>query len=101
MPSRLIAHQIRKTQHSEEAQTYLREQLLPASPESNSLMQELRQAITRGNPVAGKFARPAGARPPFEQRLSRYMETATDPEFIAFSRDATGLLVDEMRKEPL
>jgi nucleoid-associated protein len=101
MPNRLIAHQIRKSQHSEEAQTYLRDQLLPVSAESNSLVDELRQAITRGNPVAGKFIRPAGARPPFEQRLSRYMQRATDPEFISFSRDATGLLVTEMCKEPL
>jgi nucleoid-associated protein len=101
MPSRVIAHQIRKTQHSEDAQTYLREDLLPTSSESNSLVEDLRLAITRGNPVAGKFTRRAGGQPPFEQRLSRYMRAATDDQFVAFSRDAVGLLVGEMRREPL
>ena len=100
MPSRLIAHQILKKQHEKQTSSLLRDNLLPASdPLAENFMQELRAAIKNGNPVAGRFVRPAGAKPVFEQRLERYLATATDAEFISFSRDATKLLEASMRSE--
>lgn len=100
MPSRLIAHQILKKQHEKQTTCVLRENLLPAAdPLAENFMQELRASIKNGNPAAGRFVRPAGAKPVFEQRLERYLTAATDAEFIAFSRDATELLATGMRTE--
>jgi len=99
MFARLIAHQIQKKQHVKAATSHLRDRLLPATELAGDFVQELRGAISQRNPVAGRFVRPAGGKPPFEQRLIKYMAAVDDAQFIGLSRDATELLRSHMAAE--
>jgi nucleoid-associated protein len=101
MPNRLIAHQISKSQHSDKTKLNLRASLIPYSSHLDDLVQELRESITRRNPLAGKFTSPAGAQPPFQQRTLRYLAKKTDAEFVSLSQDATRLLEQKMKAESL
>ncbi len=99
MSSRLIVHQIVKDRGSETTDLHLRASLLTSTTaDAGALIDRLRLAITRGNPHAGRFTSPAGAQPPLQQRLLRYMRKQTDNEFVSFSRNAAGHLRNEMAK---
>jgi len=99
--TRLIAHRVSKTAHSTRAELQLGDQILPETAETQGFVEELRKAITAGNPVAGRFHQPAGVIPRFQQRLLRYLARPTEAEFISLSRDASEALVEEMRQETL
>jgi nucleoid-associated protein len=99
---RLIAHQIVKAQHSDDVSKVFRNELLTANDDlKGELMRHLRGALTKRNPIAARFKSPAGAQPPLQQRLLRYLGEAGDQEFIQFSKEAVDYLATKMGEEPL
>lgn len=99
--ARLIAHFIQKEgAHGAKAAVHPRSSLLPVSAEAENLVEQIRQAVAKGNPLSGRFTDPAGEKPPLQQRLLRYLRTANDPEFLSLTLDAVNLLAGEIAKEP-
>jgi nucleoid-associated protein len=101
IPYRLIAHQIIKVQHEPEVSLNLREKLLPTGTDkADSLLDQMRKAITRSNPQAAKFKMEAGTKPRFYQRIGTYLSSsASEKSFVKFSRDATEMLSRQMAHE--
>lgn len=100
--SRLIAHQISKQQHHQQAEVHLRDKVLPTdTPVAETLLAQLRAALAERNPQAGRFTTPADEQPAFQRSLLRYMGAKSDAEFVAFSQRTTRLLRTVMEREPL
>ena len=100
-PYRLIAHQIVKVQHESKVSLNLRNQLLPTGTErADSLLDQMRKAITRSNPQAAKFKIESGTKPRFYQRIDNYLSASnSDKSFVKFTRDATEMLSRQMAHE--
>ncbi len=102
MSSRLIAHQIIKTQHCTSAEVALRDELLPANSSiAGSLMTQMRQAIAQRNPQAGRFKDPDIEQPAMQRKLVGYINARSDEAFVEFSRGFARMLKNKMAEEAL
>src|SRR6188768_3225126 len=97
MLSRLIAHRIAKRAGETKAKAHLRDKVLPTDTTvAVDLFEQLRDSFQKRNPVAGAFLTAGNTHPRFQQILTRYIQADDDLAFIAFTRDAMGILHDEI-----
>jgi nucleoid-associated protein len=98
--TRLIAHRLDKEPGTQTAAIRDRKEVLPVkSALAATFLDQLRDGFQKRNPVAGVFKSTAGTQPPFQQLLSRYLDSQSNKSFIAFSKDATLILKEEISKQ--
>lgn len=101
MDYRLIAHEIRKSQHQQQTEIIYRESLIPANVRAASLVDEIRNTFKRHNPQGARFRMPEGDLSSLQRYFAQYLEAEDRlTAFIEFTNIATRKLRTCMEGEP-